>query len=233
MNTNFTDTSYWKHIDDDAGILVSINGEVYNLYKNCFVNQYTLGKYLACSINGKRYLIHRLVLQTFCPTNNMETLVVNHINSIKTDNRLCNLEWCTTSYNTKYAYEHGEITNHGIKNRDIFKHVVCLALQDGKSTKEIAEMLNINYNDNFKKMISKVRSKYRWKNVSKYYNISPAITSSTIIENICSLINDNNSITARDIAAVLNIEYTSSFDTLISSIKNHKQWTSISSKYNF
>ena len=54
-----------------------------------------------------QYLTHRLILETFCPRPDMKTLQVNHINGIKSDNRLENLEWCTRSENLIHAYKKG------------------------------------------------------------------------------------------------------------------------------
>ena len=61
--------------------------------------------YLNLCKNGerKREYIHRLVLSTFYPVINMNELEVNHINEIKSDNKLDNLEWCDRAYNNNYG----------------------------------------------------------------------------------------------------------------------------------
>lgn len=62
--------------------------------------------YLSKEGNHMFYGVHRLVLMTFSPIENMENLEVNHIDENKENNRLENLEWVT----------HKENQNHGTHN---------------------------------------------------------------------------------------------------------------------
>lgn len=65
--------------------------------------------------NGKKkyFTIHRLVMLSFVGESKLQ---VNHINGIKDDNRLENLEYCAASENIKHAFKMGLSCKKGENN---------------------------------------------------------------------------------------------------------------------
>ena len=81
--------------------------------------------YLQCAfrVNNKTkiFLVHILVAKTFFNNKCENCTQVDHINNIKADNRLSNLQWVTKSDNMKYNYSRGVTTydKQGAKGKKV------------------------------------------------------------------------------------------------------------------
>lgn len=65
------------------------------------------GIYISYVLDGKSFFLHRLLMLTFCPPTKdkgpVSLLQVNHIDGIKDNNCLDNLEWCTPKENNWHS----------------------------------------------------------------------------------------------------------------------------------
>ena len=80
--------------------IVNKDGTIYSKYNKIYLKPHLRRDgYYTVKINRKDYAIHRLVAQKYIP-NPKNYPYINHINHIKTDNRVENLEWCTPRQNS-------------------------------------------------------------------------------------------------------------------------------------
>lgn len=106
----------WKTVEDRPNYSISNIGRIRNDKTGLILRtRFDKDGYKDIGLDhpGKKRIwrrIHRLVANAFLP-NPKNYPIVNHINGIKDDNRVENLEWCDNRYNIIHAYETGLYTN--------------------------------------------------------------------------------------------------------------------------
>jgi hypothetical protein len=134
------------------------------------LKQFYFRGYLRCMFSKygkhKQMFSHRVVAIAFIsnPENKLE---INHINGIKDDNRVENIEWCTRKENMQHAVRTGlhKGTSHvgesnGKSKLSIQDVLDIRALLETMSQKEIAIIYNVSASN-----IWKIKHKIRWKHI--------------------------------------------------------------------
>ncbi len=97
----------WRAIPILPGWQASNHGQIRNRATRSIQHQTTLSKidpYLRVRVEGKKILVHRLVLAAF---KGVKNLPCNHKDGVKHSNHITNLEYVTHSQNVQHAYDTG------------------------------------------------------------------------------------------------------------------------------
>ncbi|HJZ23679.1 MAG TPA: NUMOD4 domain-containing protein [Candidatus Babeliales bacterium] len=160
---------------NNLGKIKTLSGFVrHNLYGKMKVNEkihkeyYTSRGYVRVNLRKnnklKTHHVHRLVALSFIPNPNNK-YQINHINGIKIDNKVENLEWCTNEENRIHAISNnlikkGELLPQSkLKNNDIMK--IFEFRNQGKTQREIAMLFNIG-----QQTVSRILLRKNWVHVN-------------------------------------------------------------------
>lgn len=145
----------WKEYPLDTRYQVSTEGEVKGQNGQILKGTTTSQGYRKIGIytDGKGIFkyVHRMVLETFCPNDNAENLIVNHKDGDKTNNKLENLEWATQKENVEHARDVLHISyntknaNEARKNKIKMIDIVSKEETIFNSIQECADFLNVKY----------------------------------------------------------------------------------------
>ena len=156
-------------------------------------------------------------------------LQVNHINMDKSDNRLCNLEWCDSKYNCRHAVT---LLNRMSKvatfiESDELVHQICSMLESGESSYDIGSVLGVVPNE-----VYRIKAGQRWQHISKDYKL-PEIKNITsrmedeLVEQICKYMSENPE-TVQDVADTFGVSRHK-----VADLRAKVAYKHITSKYTF
>jgi hypothetical protein len=145
-----------KQINDYPNYVIYENGTIYSKKRKKFLKQQLNHKgypVLKLCNNGisKEFFVHRLIAQHYLPNPNNKPQV-NHIDGIKTNNTISNLEWVTSKENINHSWVNGIRKSYpdvsrqnGLKSAK--KLIDIKTKKVYNSIKEAAKDLNINYSN--------------------------------------------------------------------------------------
>lgn len=110
------DGEIWKPYPKQPNIEVSNLGRVRNIITNNYLGTLNDNGYVIFDYNGKKYQVHRVVMETFNPTEDEENKVVDHIDGSRSNNVLENLQWVNHKENMELCSANRQNINFLINN---------------------------------------------------------------------------------------------------------------------
>lgn len=156
-----------RQIAEFPDYTIDENGNVYKGSKKISHNVTSRYVLIGLNKNNKAYSrsIHRLLAITFIP-NPENKPCINHINGIKKDNRIENLEWCTKKENIQHAVRTGlkkgmPADSHPMRKLDsVSVYIIREACLLGVKQKELARYFNVDF-----RTISQIKTNRRWASI--------------------------------------------------------------------
>lgn len=212
----------FKYLIDEEGRIYS---EKYKRPLQQFTDKDGYLRVSMMTIDNKRKSIpvHRCVLMTFCPCENMSQLQVNHKDGNKTNNCLSNLEWVTNQENIAHAvinnlHAFGEKNYFASISEDMAQNIINDLLLNKYTMQEIADNNRVSIT-----IVENIKYKKTWKHLTKNISFNKSngkkLTENDVIE-IKNLL--ASGMTNIKIARLFNIS-----KSTVSSIKNNKTWKHI------
>ncbi len=153
---------YWC---DKQGNIFSVRpNEIHQRRIKKLPNGYMAFSYQTKSKKITNFYVHRAIAETWIKVSKYRKqfiLEVNHKNSIKSDNRVQNLEWVASSENNLHAmrmslHKRGSQLKHAKLNEEKVLHI----LKSKKSNRDLSKLYEVDWNT-----IYRIRNRSIWKHV--------------------------------------------------------------------